>query len=195
MFLSVPPMPKVLRVFRLETHPRLARFVRTAGVAAAAASIATFTSDPGWELHEQEEDVLPVELSASASSWTDTFRGSGGGSGVQRMRFDGAIELTPSAPLATPVRVRLRFVPMDPAVEPIEETVFVTGSQVFTAVQHEITCMPEVTCSDEGSLTVDVLDTAELGSATLSLHWVSTASLYGRGPSVPADAHLAMTLP
>lgn len=114
---------------------------------------------------------------------------------MKRLRFDGAIEVTPSAPLASPVRVRLRFVPMDTAIAPIEETVFVTGVQVFTAVQHEISCMPEVTCTTEGSLSVDVLDTAELGSATLSLHWVSTASLFGNGPSVPADGHLAMTQP
>jgi len=181
---------------RLDSHPRLSRLVRLSGVTfAALASIATFGNDAGWELHDQSEDSAPVQLSASAATWTDVFRTSGSGTGARRLQIDGAFELAPSQRPSSPVQVRVRFVPMGATEPTAEEIVYITGPEVFVAVDHNTTCTAGTTCSVEGTLSVEVLDTTALGTETISLHWVATGSLYGRGPAVPADAHIAIIQP
>lgn len=171
------------------------RVLRIGGIACAAfTSIATFGGSSDWEIHEQLDDDTPVQLSASSATWSDVFRGSGSGTGAKRLRLDGAIELTPSEPLAAPVRVRLTLVPAGSS-EPLEEIVFVTQTQVFTAVNQEVRCEPDTVCLNEGTFSVEVMDASALGSATLALHWVSTASLTGDGPTRPADASLTLAQP
>lgn len=177
---------------------RASRWVR-AGlvVASGAASIATFGGDPGWAMHQQLSSPMSsdVVLSSSAPAFTDVYRGQGSGTGAQNLAFDGAIELRPASPLATPVAVRLRFVPMDPAAAVQESTVYVSSRQVFTAVDFNVVCQPSVACVNEGTMEVAVVTPADLGSSTINLHWVTTASLSGRGASAPADAILRLTQP
>lgn len=178
---------------------RTSRVLRTLTVlAAAAASVATFGGTTGWELHARETDNGSEVLSASSATFTDVFRARGTGIGRTYVLFDGAVELTPSAPLTTPAEVRVRFTPTEPAGALMEEaTVFVTNGTVFTAVGGDARCDadPMNICAVQGTLEVTVVNAAALAANTINLHWVATATVEGRGPSAPADATIAITQP
>lgn len=175
--------------------PISSRVVRTGLVLGAAlASVATFGGEGGWEQHVQLENAAVTTLSSSTGTWNDDFHAKGAGTGARRVRLEGAVELTPSAPLAMPVEVRVRFVPVGGgAID--ERTIYLVDRQVYTAVEHEVTCQAGVACNDDGTFEVQVVTPAALGSTTLDLHWVATASVYGRGPAAPADAALELTQP
>jgi hypothetical protein len=148
-------------------------------------------------MHVQKSSpvAMDVVLTSSAGTWNDVFHAQGAGTGARELALDGAVELTPSAPLAAPVEVRVRFVPTAVGGAVSEEVRYVTSDTSFTAVAFGVTCQNNVPCVNEGTFEVVVVTPAQLGAATLNVHWVTTASLTGRGPAAPADATLRLTQP
>ncbi len=172
------------------------RVLRTALVASAAvASIATFGGSSDWELHARSQNQAPLTLTSASTSFIDDFRAAGSATGANRLVFDGAVEVRTSQAPTAPIQVRVRFVPMGTSVASDETLVYATTRTAFTAVQGSIVCQSRMSCVTEGSFEVEILNPGDLGGATVDLHWVTTASLYGRGPAVPVDAVLRLTQP
>lgn len=166
-------------------------------VLSAAASVATFANPDGWSMHKQLENAegQNVKLTSSAPTFTDVFLAAGSGTGTKELNFDAAVELRMDAEPTAPIAVRLRFVPTGASLPTQEAIRYVTSRETFVAVHYSVACQSSVLCSNEGTVEVTPVTPSELGAGTLDVHWVVTASLFGRGPAAPADAILNLTQP
>lgn len=172
------------------------RLLRTLAIGSTAlVSIATFAGSNTWEVHRQIENTVVTTLDAAAPAFTDVFHIEGSGSGTNRLAFDGAVEVKTNQQVSAPVELRVRFIPTG-GTAPIEErTVYAGTSTEFSVVRSEMYCASRTMCVLDGTFEVEVVDPVALGATTVDLHWVATASMYGRGATTPADAILKFTQP